>query len=164
MRLKIKKQEKKHFFIKSYQHPWQLEEAINKIHTNASEQLQLSVLGQLGQKCIVNNKEIVKSGKAMKRYWKWALGTNSHFGIFCNPEIGTLFIAGTLVPQFLRDMDGKVLGEMTSGPYGILRGLGIEGSKATDYLKSLNNGHYLMLIRSYDYELDKMATLLESRR
>ena len=159
MKSKIKKQEKKHFSIKSYQHLWQLEEAIKKIHANASEQLQLSVLGQLVKKCIVNNKEIMKSGKEMKRYWKGALGANSHFGLFCNPEIGTLFIAGVLAPQFLSNMDGKVLGEMTSGPYAILRGLGIEGSKATGYLKTLNNGYFLMLIRGYDYELDKVATL-----
>lgn len=141
----------------------QLEEAIKKIHTIASEHLQLSILGQLGQKRIANDKEIVKSGKAMKRYWKGALGANSNFGLFCNPEIGTLFIIGTLAPQFLSEIHGKVLGEMTSGPYGILRGLGIEGSKATGYLKSLNNGHFLMFIRGYDSELDKVATLLESR-
>lgn len=163
MRSKIQKQGQKHFSIKSYQHLWQLEDALKKIHMNASEQLQLSVLGQLGEKCVANNKEISKSGKAMKRYWKGALGANSHFGLFCNPEIGTLFIAGSLVPQFLNDMNGMVLGEMTSGPYGILRGLGIKKSKATSYLMALKAGQFLMLLRGYDYELDKMATLFESR-
>ena len=162
MRSKIKKQEQKHFSIKSYQYLWQLEDAIKQIHTNALEQLQLSVLGQFGQECIANNKEIIKSRKALKGYWKGFLGANSHFGLFCNPEIGTLFIAGALVPQFLNDMDGKALGEITSGPYGILRGLGIEENKATGYLKTLNNGHFLMLIRGYDYELDKMTAVLES--
>lgn len=162
MRSEIKKQENKHFVIKSYQYQWQLEDAIKKIRANASEQLQLSVIGQLAQKCIVKNKEIIESGKAMKRNLKGALGTNSHFGVFCNLEIGTLFIAGTLAPQFLSEIDGKVLGEMSYGPYSILRGLGIEGSKASSFLKSLNNGHFLVLIRGYDNELDKVATLFES--
>ena len=161
---KIHKQEHKRFLIKSYKYLWQLEEAIKGIRQITTKQPQLSVLGKFGEDCIADDKGIINSKKEMKRYWKGSLGANSHFGLFCNPEIGTLFIAGALVSQFLNDMDGKALGAITSGPYGILRGLGIKEKKATSYLKSLNNGDFLILIRGYDYELDKMTTLFESRR
>lgn len=161
MSAKTIRQEEKHFFIKSYQYLWQLEEGIEKIHKNTSQRLQLSVLGRLNKEYISNNKEIIESKKALKSYWNGSLGENSHFGLFSNPEIGTLFIAGSLTSQFLNDMDGKSLGEMVSGPYGILRGLGVTEYKATGYLKALNNGHFVLLVRGYDNQLDKIESLLE---
>lgn len=162
MSAKTIRQEEKHFFIKSYQYQWQLEEAIEKIHKNTSERLQLSVLGQFDKKYIANNKEIIESKKALKAYWNNSLGENAHFGFFSNPEIGTCFIAGSLTSQFLNDMDGKSLGEMVSGPYGILRGLGVTEYKAAGHLKALINGHFVLLIRGYDYQLDNIEALLDS--
>jgi hypothetical protein len=156
------RQEEKHFFIKTYLQIWQLEEAIEKIHINNSEHLQLSVLGQLDMEYISNNKEIIESKKALKAYWNSALGENSHFGLFSNPEIGTLFIAGALVSQFLHDIGGKVLGEMLSGPYGILRGLGMTENDTSVYIKDLNEKCFLLILRGYDYELDMTEELLNS--
>ena len=98
--------------------------------------------------------------KDLKEYWKGSLGDSSEFALFCNPEIGTLFIAGSLVSQFIHDMDGKMLGEMTSGPYGILRGLGITKKDSALFLKALNDGSLLLILRAYDYELKRMEALL----
>jgi hypothetical protein len=161
MNIKRRRNEPKYFFINSYQYLWQLEQAIKMIRTNASDELQLSVLGQLEVVCISNTKELMKSKKALKIYWKGSLGANSHFGLFCNPEIGTLFIAGTLVSQFLNTLDGRFLGEITSGLFGILRGLGIEESKVTWHLNALIQGHFVLLVRGYDFQLDRMVALIE---
>ena len=129
MRAKINTQKQKHFLIKSYRHLWQLEEVIEEIRKSATAALQLSVLGKLEQDCVSNDKEIIRAKNELKHYWKESLGPASDFGLFCNPAIGTLFIVGSLVSLFLHDIDGKVLGEMSSGPYGILRGLGIAEKK-----------------------------------
>lgn len=100
--------------------------------------MQLCVLGQLDKEYISNNKEIIESKKVLKAYWNSSLGENSNFGLFSNPKMGTLFIAGALVSQFLHDIDGKVLGEMLSGSYGILRGLGMTENDTSVFIKDLN--------------------------
>lgn len=160
MKATIKKQEQKHFFIKSYKQLWQLEDAIQKIHKSTIAEVQLSVLGKLTEECISSTYVALKAKEELKRYWKGSLGQTSDFGVFCNPEIGTLFIVGALVSQFLHDMGGKVLGEMLSGPYGILRGMGVSENNASKYIKDLNKGYFLMMLRGYDYELDITEELL----
>ncbi|MFT5737432.1 MAG: hypothetical protein ACI9SG_001781 [Maribacter sp.] len=160
MRAKAKKQEQKHFSIKSFQQLWQLEEAIQELPKHTIAQLELSVLGKTAHGCVSNDKETQKAQKELKHYWKRSLGPTLNFGIFCNPELGTLFIVGSLASQFLNDMDGKALGEMRSGPYGILRGLGIPEKDATSCIKDLNEAYFLLILRGYDYELDSKEELL----
>ncbi|SDE43978.1 hypothetical protein SAMN05421636_10572 [Pricia antarctica] len=161
MRPKIQKQTKKHFFIKSYAHLWQLEDAIKVALKEGSERLSLSVLGKLAEHCISGDRKILDSKKQLKAYWRGSLGPNTDFGLFCNPEIGTLFIAGNLVSQFLHDLDGKALGTMSSGPYGILRGLGLPKDDAARYIKLLNEEHFLLMARGYCYQLDRLGEELE---
>ncbi len=160
MKTKIIKAERKYFSIKSYQELGQLEEAIQDIRKNTIAQLELSVLGKIANGCVSNDKETQNAQKELKHYWKRSLGPTLDFGLFCNPELGTLFIAGSLASQFLNDMDGKALGELRSGPYGILRGLGISEKDATSYIKDLNEAYFLLILRGYDYELDSMEELL----
>lgn len=141
---------------------WQLEKAIQAIQEYDITQLQLSVLGKLGDDCIANDKQLKTAKKDLKEYWKGSLGSTSDFGLFCNPEIGTLFIAGYLASQFLHEISGKTLGEMTSGPYGILRGIGIAEKDSFTFLKALNEHAFLLILRGYDDELDRAEALLES--
>ena len=77
------------------------------------------------QDCVLEDDKTLKTKKELQEFWRSYLGPTSEFGLFCNPDIGTLFIAGSLASQFSHDMYGKTLGEMHCGPYGILRGLGI---------------------------------------
>lgn len=162
MKKKIQNKKQKSFFIKSFKQLWQLEEVIQEIFKNTTEGLQLSVLGKFSEVCISNDSETLKAKDELKQYWKGSLGPTSDFGLFCNPEMGTLFIAGSLVSQFLHDLDGKVLGEMPSGPYGILRGLGITEKDTLRHIKNLNEVGYLLILRGYGTELDVMKALLKS--
>ncbi|MFT6796850.1 MAG: hypothetical protein ACJART_001996 [Maribacter sp.] len=160
MRAMAKILEQKHFSIKSYQQLGQLEEVIQEIRKHTIVQLELSVLGKTAHGCVSHDKETEKAQKELKHYWEDSLGPTSDFGLFCNPELGTLFIAGSLASQFLNNMDGKALGEIRSGPYGILRGLGIAEKDATNYIKDLNEGYFLLILRGYNYELDIMEEVL----
>jgi hypothetical protein len=119
-------------------------------------------LDKLEQDCISNDKEIIKAKNELKHYWKGSLGPASDFGLFCNPAIGRLFIIGSLVSLFLHDMDGKVLGEMSSGPYGILRGLGRAEKNTSVFIKNLNENYFLLILRGYNNQLDSMEELIES--
>ena len=159
---KIIKRQKRSFFIKNYHHLWHLEKTIHAIQEIDLTRLQLSVLGKLSEDCISNDKELMEAKKDLKGYWKGSLGSNSDFGLFCNPEMGTLFIAGFLASQFLHDLSGKTLGEMTSGPYGILRGLGVAENDSFTFLKVLNEHSFLLIIRGYDEDLVTMEARLES--
>lgn len=159
MSAKIKKEETKHFFIQSYGRLWQLERAIELVKKISFENVQISVLGKVSQKCILTDK-VIRVKEELKMYWKESLGVDSDFGIFCNPEMGTLFIAGNLVSQFLHDIDGNILGEMSSGPYGIFRGLGIGETDTAKYLKLLNNYQFLLILRGNDQQLDVLKLRL----
>jgi hypothetical protein len=161
MKKEIENKEQKHFLIKSFRQLWPLEEAIQGIRNSAPAELQLSVLGKFSHVCISTDSEVLKAKKELKHYWKDSLGPKSDFGLFCNPEIGTLFIVGSLVSQFLHDVDGKFLGEMSSGPYGILRGLGATEKDTSSYLKDLNEAFYLLIIRGYDFELEPVKIVLK---
>lgn len=68
-------------------------------------------------------------------------------GFFKNPKVGRVFVYGVLSEVFLFDIDGIKLAELSEGPYGILRGLGMNESQATFYIKALANGKLLLLIR-----------------
>lgn len=71
-----------------------------------------------------------------------------------------LFIAGSLASQFLNDIDGKAFGEIYSGPYKILRDLGITKKNVSIHSKELNERSFLLMIRGYEYELDMLEALI----
>ena len=157
------KQDSRHFLIKSYQKLPQLKEAILELRTTTSVKPHMSVLGKLGQDFVVKNKQTKLAKKELKRYFKGVMGAKTDLAIFCNPELGSLFITGSLVSQFLNDMNGTVLGEIPAGPYGIIRGLGINENNSSKYLKDLNQEYFLLIVRGYDHELKIIESLLLKR-
>ena len=160
MEPKTQKHIRSYFLVKAYHYLWQLEQGVEAILKHGSDRLKLSVLGKMAEDCIATDKKKMHAKQELKEYWKRSLGADTDFGLFCNPEIGTLFIAGRLASQFLHDLDGRALGALSSGPYGILRGLGINESKAKKYINKLNKGWYLLLIRGQSFELDLLEDVL----
>lgn len=93
----------------------------------------------------------------IKAYWETLFDVSVSFGSFYNPEIGDVFIVGALISTFLHEVNGKPLVILSSGPYRIFRGLGIEETDASEYLKMLNNGSYLLIIRARNNEIERIA-------
>ncbi|MCJ7465924.1 MAG: hypothetical protein MUO53_04435 [Maribacter sp.] len=89
------------------------------------------------------------SKKELKTYYTDLLGTADML-FFANFEVGSHCIAEFLVSQFLHNVDGKALGTLSSGPYGILRGLGIPEREPVINLKQLKEARLLLSIRA-DY-------------
>ncbi len=161
MKTKVLNTVKKYFFFKTYPHLWQLEKAIKIINENDAFNSQLSILGKFTQEQAENEKKPFTERKNFKPYWQELLGTSVDFGFFSNPEIGTIFIVGSLTSMFLHEIDGKALGAMSTGLYGIIRGLGGYKLQAETYLKLLNGGSYLLILRGYDDELNVLEDILE---
>ncbi|MFS4418136.1 hypothetical protein [Maribacter sp. 2307ULW6-5] len=84
---------------------------------------------------------------ALRARWEKVLGAKTSFGSFEHPELGTIVLAGPLSELFLQAVNGKKLAELTEGPYGILRGLGLDGETAREHIRALDKGEYLLLMR-----------------
>jgi len=154
-------QRNKSIFLKAFNDLWNLEEAIKVVDERKLIDYQLSILGKLilkgSNNVKIDGEEVVK----MNLYTKKLLGNSTNFGIFNNPDIGVLFIAGFLTEIFLHEINKKPLGALTTGPYGILRGVGVHAEQTTRYLKSLRNDNYLLILRGIDFELVELDELLE---
>lgn len=153
----------KHVFSEIYFDPLRLMEAVEVIF-NGSADYELSILGKTKNLLSSPNKDSISNGIAIKTNAREIAKVGKKFDFFFNPDIGDIFITGPLSSIFLNDLKGKYLGALSTGPFGILRGLGISKNKATDYLTALKNGGYLLIVRGYDYELDILEDLLREKQ
>ncbi|SHJ34775.1 hypothetical protein [Pseudozobellia thermophila] len=152
----MEKQGQKRFFVKSYRYLWQLENAIRTIRRRATSELQMSVLGKLSPTCKLGDKRLLEAKNEWNAFWKRTTGLPPNFSSFCNPDMGTLFVIGAVATQFLHHTGGKALGEIASGPFGILRGLGVGEGMVSTCLKDLDKRCYLFILRGYEHELDTL--------
>ncbi|MEB8329880.1 hypothetical protein OO009_10985 [Flavobacteriaceae bacterium KMM 6897] len=121
---------------------------------------ELSVLGKLEANQFNNKKRLVEKRKALRAYWRSMLGTETDIGFFAHPEIGHIYIIGSLVPMFLYDVSGNKLGALSGGTYGILRGFGVGPEDTMDFLDKLDKGSYLIILRDYLGEMNRLKGLL----
>ncbi|MFD0797324.1 hypothetical protein ACFQZJ_07625 [Maribacter chungangensis] len=117
--------------------------ALNSIGTKNISDTEVTLLLKLEEDDPNTNREIEKIKKRLTNIW----GSKLAFGFFHNIDIGSIFIAGPLSEVFLFEIDGKKLAELSEGPYGILRGLGIGETVAASHIKALMHGDYLLLKR-----------------
>ncbi|MBQ0732905.1 hypothetical protein [Aquimarina celericrescens] len=148
MNAKVSGWEEKAFYVKAYQDLCNIKKAINTIKQNIDSSTQLSVLCRVPTEI---NKDTTQ--KLLKAYREQLLGTSMEHGFFFNSQIGTIFIIGSLTSMFLRDMDGKVLGALSTAPYAILRGLGLEKETAQTYVNALKLGCWLLILRGFKDDL-----------
>lgn len=152
----------KQVYCKAYKNLNQLENALSLIKEENTFLFQVSILGKVTQFFSDKGIEVSNDTTIIKTYWKDLLSKTVSFGSFYNPESGSAFIVGPLSPTFLREINGKSLVTLSSGPYGILRGLGVGGAKAANYLKLLNSGNYLLILRDYKTKLQELDAILNS--
>jgi len=160
MKTRILKITKKGFLFKEYLQLLQLEKAVNIIKKNDPSNLQISILGKFIREHSNDEIESVSKRITIEGYWKDLLDSSTDFGFFSNLEMGTIFIAGALTSMFLHEVDGKALATMSTGPYGILRGLGASQLQTETYLKALNKGSYLLIVRGTDNKLKVLEDIL----
>ncbi|WP_055436899.1 hypothetical protein [Lacinutrix algicola] len=148
----------KRILLKSFQSIKQIENVIKQICSSNIDDIQISVLGKVEDINLDTN--FADSWTKLKSYCSNKLRLNSNFGMVFNPEIGTYFIAGFLEPMFLQEINGKTIGAMPAGFYGILRGLGIDKENVSYYSQALNKGDLLLVIRGDKSKITKLKPFL----
>ena len=149
-------------YFKAYTELSELENAINHLKEENAALFQVSILGKVNQFNSDKYIEPSQDGIIIKSYWKELFGRSVNFGIFQNPESGFVFIVGSLATTFLHEINGKPLATLSSGPYGIFRGIGVNEICATNYLKLLYRGDYLLILRGYEDKILSLNSLLKS--
>ncbi|AUC75410.1 MULTISPECIES: hypothetical protein [unclassified Olleya] len=153
MKSKINETKQKRVLLKSYSKFQQIEQAIQTLKVSNNTNLQISIIGKFDDNGLDDAKTLIVLEEDMETKCKALFEYPIDFGILSNPDIGSLFITGFLVSLFLQEIELKEIGAMLTGPYGILRGLGIDKDNAQTYLKALHDGDYLIIIRGFENEL-----------
>ena len=159
MKAKVTKSVHKHVFSKIYLDSFHILEA-SEIITNESADYELSILGKTNILNSAQNKGQINTGIAIKDHLSKITKVAMECDYFYNPEIGYIFITGPLTSIFLNDLEGKTLGTISVGPYGILRGLGISPKEATAHIKALKKGGYLLIARGYNNDIDTLVKIM----
>ena len=161
MKSKINETKQKRVLLKSYSKFQQIEQAIQTLKVSSNTNLQISIIGKFDDNGLDDAKTLIVLEEDMETKCKALFEYPIDFGILSNPVIGSLFITGFLVSLFLQEIELKEIGAMLTGPYGILRGLGIDKDNAQTYLKALHDGEYLMIIRGFENELKQFEAELK---
>lgn len=152
----------KQIYFKAYPNLSQLDNALKYLKREGNSNFQISILGSTTHFFQDKDIEISKDVSIIKNHWKNLLGSNVKFGSFYNPQIKNIFIAGPLVSTFLNQINGKPLATLSSGPYGIFRGIGASEIEATTYINLLNTNHFLLVFRGFEEELYVLDSLLNA--
>lgn len=153
----------KHIFFRTYENLSLLEKALKNIKEPGPTNVQISILGKVSQFYHDKNIQNMKDMESIRIYWKNIFDNTIAFDSLKNPEIGNIFIVGALTSTFINKVDGKTLGMLSVGPYGILRGIGANDTQANHYLDLLGSGSYLLIIRGFADELEKFRRILERK-
>jgi len=154
--------EHKQVLLRSYDDIYDLEAIVTLVQQSGISKLKLSILG--GFKDMSSYKEEWSCDLRMyqKAYLKALLGANTDFGSFYNTETGKVIVLGFLTTSFLHLVGKKPIGELSGGPYGIIRGLGISKVEAASSVKKLNNGEYLFFARGDLYDIEALEVFLKT--
>jgi len=160
MKTNIQEKIEKQVFIKSYPEFLLVEKAVKVIHQNKNTHLQISILGKIIKHNKVDEKKHSEAKEILEAKCKSLFKFPIDFGMLTNPKIGNIFIAGFLVGTFLQEVEKETIGSLSTGPYGILRGLGIDKDCTTYYIRALQKGSYILIVRGYANEINQFIDIL----
>lgn len=144
----------KQTYFRAYPELSKLESALRNLKKENASVIQISILVKVTQFFDDKDIEYSKDTAIINSYWEDLFGKTVNFGTFCNQECGSVFIVGSLITIFLHKINGKSLAALSSGTYGIFRGIGGSEEQSTINLKSLNSGSYLLILRGDKNILD----------
>ena len=124
---------------------------------------QFSIIGKVDQFYQDKKIETSKKGDLLEMYWKEIFENPTDFGCLYNPEIGHIFIVGSLTSIFLNKVDGKTLGMLSVGPQAILIGMGAKEKQTTTYINLLIQGNYLLIFRGFEDEWKACKNYLDRK-
>lgn len=159
--MNVPNSKQKQVFLKCYGQKAQLEKAIRAILRGNLNKTRISILGKFLDDRGSESNDRSDGSALLSNFFKELLGEEMNWGTFYSPEIGSVFVTGFLVSIFQSRVGDKMLGELSVGPYGILRGLGVSEVETTLNVNKLKKGDYLLLIRSNLFEIGKLENILK---
>ncbi len=146
METKSIKKEEPHVFFYTIAQLLYVEKWVDFLTKNDSDS-HLTIMFKLGQQNL-DDMSLEDLKLKLENYWQKILGPMTEFGLFYNQDIGTIFITGPYTGLFVQEVNGKKLGALPEGLYGILRGLGLNSKETSTTLEKLAEGQYLILGRT----------------
>lgn len=146
MEAKIINTVKPQVFFKCIEQLLNVERWVEFLAENASD-AHVTVMFKVGQNNIDKPGSVVLKSE-LGKYWKKLLGPMTESGLFYNQDIGTIFITGPYAAMFLQEVNGKKLGALSEGLFGILRGMGLDRQETYKAIEKLREGQYLLLGRT----------------
>lgn len=153
----------KQIYFKAFQNLSELETALKLLHVEGFSNEQISVLGSTTQFYLDIGIEESKNTDSIKMYWTKIWGNTLNFGTFNIPQIETVFVIGPLASIFLHEINGKPLATLSSGTYGVFRGIGASETQANTSLKLLSSGSYILILRGFKNKMKNLDTLLNQQ-
>ena len=150
-------------YFKAYEDLLRLEQDLFLLRKQKHNDENISILGKASQFYVDTHILFSQDTEALKNRWKKILGYSTNLGSFINPELGNVLIIGALASSFLYAIDGKTLGMLSAGPYGILRGIGATETEVVTHLRNLYNDHYILIFRGSEMELKTFKKILETK-
>ena len=141
-----------------------MENALKDLEQIAPTHLKITVVGKVAQFYSNDDSDDYKNLATLKMYWNQLLGGSTTFASFKNAVLGNIFIAGPLASTFLGEVNGKTLGTLSVGPYGIMMGMGATVLQAKTFIEMLHNGCYLLLLRGQEQDLEQYKNILEKTK
>ena len=150
----------KQVYFEAYSHLSLLENVLKNIKEEDLANFQISIVGKVSKFYLDKDMAVPKDTEAIKLYWEKTFNSSIAYGSLNNPQFENIFIVGTLASSFLYDIDGKPLGMLSAGPYGILRGIGGCEIQVTAYLKMHEKNYYLLIFIGSEADLENYKRLL----
>ncbi|EGV42483.2 hypothetical protein BZARG_2252 [Bizionia argentinensis JUB59] len=153
---------RKIFITRVYSSISQIETVVNTMALIGNDKPQVSVLGQytsLNSRTKIELKTIFANIKEELRGFS---SNTFKFGFFNHSEYGKLFIAGHLTSIFLTEVDNRKLAALPAGLLGIFRELGFNERETKNYLTTVKDGKFCLIIRVELRNLETVNALVEA--
>ncbi len=137
----------KRVYLKVFKQFSQLEKAIQFAKNQGIFLTNLTIVKRLSLMYLLDSKAGVLELEKLKFQCERIVRVPIKSGIIISQEFGTIFIAGKLTPMFLYEVKGKPIGEMSTGIYGVLRGLGVTQANLDLQLDAFKRDSFMLIVR-----------------
>lgn len=151
----------KHIFLKVFKQFSQLEKTINSIKIQGISMENLTILKKLNL-ALANGLQTQPEIEKLEFKCEIIFEAPVKTGIIKSQEFGTIFIGGNLTSIFLYEVKGKPIGEMSTGIYGVLRGLGATGANLNLQLNSFQKQPFMLIVRAEESLVAKLEESFEN--
>ncbi len=151
----------KRIFLKVFEQFSELEKTMNKLKIQGISTENLTILKKMDLALIYASQtqpEIEKLEFQYENIFEAPVKT----GIIKSQEFGTIFIGGNLTSIFLYEVKGKPIGEMSTGIYGVLRGLGATRANLNLQLNSFQKQPFMLIVRAEESLVAKLEESFEN--